>query len=166
MDRPQLDDPSSDGKYIVSSQIDPSTNRDIVLLSSSGDLKPQHIAATAANETQGQISPDGKWLAYTSDETGRFEIFVQSFPVPGSKRLVSTEGGIQARWRRDGKELFYVSADNMLMSIPVSPTGPNTFGVPVALFKMPPFRNITGLGTLAQYDVSPDGQRILINVLQ
>ena len=72
--------------------------------------------ATPANEIQGQISPDGRWIAYASDETGRWEIYIQSFPEPGAKQTVSVAGGAQPQWRADGRELFYVAADWTLMT--------------------------------------------------
>src|SRR5713101_5116974 len=67
--------------------------------------------AAVYTETNGQFSPDGKWIAYQSDESGRFEIYVQPFPGPERKTLVSSDGGVQARWRQDAKELFYLASD-------------------------------------------------------
>src|SRR5262249_19723530 len=133
----QLDDVSPDGKYAVGSVVNGPTNRDVLLVFLDGSGKSQPFAATVANETQGQISPDGKLIAYTSDENGKLEVFVQSFPSPGDKRVVSADGGLQPRWRRDGKELFYLALDEALMSVPILGTSPLAFGAPVALFKTP-----------------------------
>ena len=163
----QLNDWSRDGKYLIASDIDKATNRDIFLISvgeKTGEAQLQAFAATEANEVQGQISPDGKWIAYVTDETGVTEIVVDTFPKPGNKKLVSSSGGVQPRWSRDGKELFYVSLDRKLMSVPVLYKETLAFGVPAVLFETPALRATSyGLGTLAQYDISPDGQRFLIN---
>ena len=110
------------------------------------------------------MSPDGRWLAYTSDESGSWEVYVQSFPTPGHRRTISLNGGAQPRWRRDGKELFYLSTDRRLMAVKVHPgvdaRGVIDVGMPEALFQ-------TRIrGTLAspweEYTVSADGQRFLI----
>lgn len=166
----QLDDWSLDGKYLIGSYVDKSTNRDIVVISiekaagNPGEPQFQPFAATAANEVQGQISPDNKWIAYVTDETGSSEIVVDSFPKPGNKRQVSASGGVQPKWSRDGKELLYVSLERKLTSLPVTNKETLTFGVPAILFEMPSVRTTaSGIGTRAQYDISPDGQRILIN---
>lgn len=83
----------------------------------------------------GQFSPDGKWLAYASNETGKWEIYVTSFPTPHGKWQVSVGGGEQPRWRGDGRELFYLSTDSRVMAVPVT-TGANfDSGRPVALFR-------------------------------
>src|SRR5262249_29206426 len=112
-------------------------------------------------EQSGQFSPNGRWVAYETNESGRFEIVVQSFPVETGKWHVSTAGGIQPRWRPDGKELYFVSPDGKLMAASVTTSGATfTVGTPVALFPvmLPP-----GLGANRhQYAVSRDG-RFLIN---
>jgi Tol biopolymer transport system component len=97
---------SSDGRFLVYYEIDPKTQRDIWVLRLSGDRKPIPFLGTEASEAAGQLSPDGRWMAYTSDESGPFEIYVRSFPSAGSQKLVSTNGGIGPYWRRDGKELL------------------------------------------------------------
>src|SRR5262249_16234927 len=83
------------------------------------DRKPFPVATTTFNETDGQFSPDGKWVAYQSDGTGQFEIYVQPFPGPGASLPVSKNGGAQVRWRRDGKELFYIAPDDRLMAVAI-----------------------------------------------
>ena len=89
---------------------------DIWLLSMA-DRKPIPYLQTDFNELHGQVSPDGQWLAYTSDESGTWEVYVQSFPVLGHRRTISTNGGAQPRWRKDGKELFYLASDRRLMTV-------------------------------------------------
>jgi Tol biopolymer transport system component len=84
------------------------------------ETQPYSLLATEFEESNGQFSPDGRWFAYTSTESGRTEVYVQTFPVSGGKWLVSTGGGSQPRWRRDGKELFYIAPDKQLMSVKVN----------------------------------------------
>jgi len=110
---------------------------------------------------QAQLSPDGRWIAYVSNESGGNEIYVQPFTADGKlgadKKRISTGGGSQPRFRRDGRELFYVAADGQMMAVRVSGA---TFGAPVALFKT---RMLTGpLQPGIEYDVTADGQRFLI----
>jgi len=93
---------------------------DIWLLSMA-DRKPIPYLQTDFNELHGQVSPDGQWLAYTSDESGTWEVYVQSFPVLGHRRTISTNGGAQPRWRKDGKELFYLASDRRLMTVKIQP---------------------------------------------
>src|SRR5450432_2279989 len=105
---------------------------------------PAPFANTEFNEQQGQFSPDSRWIAYVSDESGRPEIHVQAFPVPaggGSKTLVSRDGGTQPRWRRDGKELFYVSLDGKIMAVDVSGEQAFKTSVPKSLFQVPIYGN-------------------------
>ncbi|HKV81936.1 MAG TPA: protein kinase [Candidatus Sulfotelmatobacter sp.] len=109
----------------------------------------------------GQFSPDGKWVAYASNETGKWEIYVTSFPVPRGKWQVSVGGGEQPRWRGDGRELFYLSPDSRVVAVPVT-TGANfDSGTPVPLFQAAPRQPIP-IYDLFVYDVSRDGQRFLI----
>jgi Tol biopolymer transport system component len=121
------------------------------------------VQKTQFTEVTPQVSPDGRWLAYATDETGRREVFVQAYPGPGGKWRVSSAGGGQPAWRADGRELFYRASDGTLMAVPIRVEGAGLdAGTPVALFNRPtvnysPFRN--------SYDVSPDGQRFLVNVL-
>jgi Tol biopolymer transport system component len=150
---------SSDGKFLVYRKTHERTGIDIAVLSLSSDRQPQNYLATQFNEDWGKISPDGHWMAYQSTESGRFEIYVQSFPEPGRKVIVSQGGGVLPRWRRDGKELYYVSADDKLMAVPVQ-TGANfSAGTPVPLFDVGSFsRRVNRYG----YDVSADGQKFLV----
>jgi serine/threonine protein kinase len=113
-------------------------------------------------ETQVRLSPDGRWFAYTSNETGRFEVYVDRFPDRGMKRMISTTGGGWPRWSRDGRELFYIASDNHLVSVPIT-SAPGRFaaGAPRPLFALRP-RLPDRLDAYA-YDVSPDGRRFVVN---
>jgi Tol biopolymer transport system component len=123
-----------------------------------GQRKPIPYLKTSSNQNNGQFSPDSKWIAYTSDESGHEEVYVQGFPATEQKWQVSNGGGNYARWRRDGKELFYRAGDGKLMAVSVRAAGRGLeFGVPVALFRI---IEPTGPHTYP-YDVAPDGQRIL-----
>ena len=112
--------------------------------------------------SNGQFSPDGKWVTYASNESGKWEIYVTSFPVAHGKWRVSTTGGEQPRWRGDGKELFYLSSDGKMMAAPVTTGAKFDSGTPVALFSATP-RQRAARTELFVYDVSRDGQRFLIN---
>jgi eukaryotic-like serine/threonine-protein kinase len=127
-----------------------------------GERKPFPYLQNGFNLTNPQLSPDGRWVAYASNESGRNEIYVQSFPTPSAKAQVSLEGGNQPRWRRDMKELFYMAADRRLMAVPIAAGAALQPGPPVALFETHLLD--TTLTLLPQYDVSPDGQRFLLNV--
>ena len=115
-------------------------------------------------ETQGALSPDGHWLAYTSDSSGRFEIHVQSFPAPGPRIQVSPNGGSSARWRRDGQELFYLAPDGTLMAVPVRASGAIEFGAPTGLFQF--FSSERGVpANQPPYDVTADGQHFIVSAV-
>jgi eukaryotic-like serine/threonine-protein kinase len=153
---------SRDGRFILYENLDPKTMFDIWVLPLTGDRKAQVLLQTPFNEQQGRFSPDGKWIAYLSDESGRSEVYVQSFPLTGAKWQISTNGGFIPRWRRDGKELFYISADHKMMSVDVS-AGSAGFEVKAAkaLFDAPV--DVANALTTNRYEVSADGQRFLIN---
>jgi hypothetical protein len=121
------------------------------------------LAQTPFNEVQGALSPDGRWVAYASDESGVFEVYVQAFPDGGNKRVVSSGGGAEPRWRADGRELFYVSADRRLMVVPTTRGPVFEVGKPEALFEM----NVRDLVAfyLKRYEVTPDGQRFVVQEL-
>ena len=146
---------SKDGKYILYA-------RDADLwFATIPELKTTPFLKAPPIVRNGQFSPDGKWVAYASNETGRWEIYVTSFPEARGKWQVSTGGGEQPRWRGDGKELFYLSSDAKMMAAPVT-TGANfDAGTPVALFQATP-REPVPLYDLFAYDVTRDGQRFLI----
>jgi Tol biopolymer transport system component len=154
---------SSDGRFLVTTTNDPKTRGDIWTVPLGGDRTPAPFANSSYDESSGQFSPDGRWIAYRSDESGRFEIYVQPFPGPGEKTQVSIDGGTEPRWRADGKEIFYISPDAKMMAVSFqSSGGAPDVGKPVPLFQTRKVRGGTG-NVLQQYDVSSDG-RFLINV--
>ena len=160
-DRVFPDSYSPDGRYIVYTTINTQTNRDIGVLPLFGDRKPFFYLHSTYNETQGHFSPDGKWMAYSSDESRTTEVYVQSFPAGGPRVRVSTMGGAQARWRRDGRELFYLSPGGHLMAVPIQTTPDLRVGTPSMLFHSSADPQ-SGLGTNANYDVTADGQRFIV----
>ena len=127
-----------------------------------GDRKPYPVVQTGATEDQGQFSPDGHWLAYTSNESGQAEIYVIPFPPsPGAKWVVSRGGGVQPRWGRNGKELFYISADSKMMSVEVSTRAAFQSGAPRPLFQTDIVDTGIRTGPMS-WDLAPDGNRFLI----
>ena len=155
---------SPDGKVLLYSAFDDVTRGDLWLLPMTGDRTPVPLVRTPSVEEQGQISPDGRWFSYTSDESGTSEVYVQSFPQPHTRWKVSTGGGGDSRWRRDGKELFYVSHDRQLMAVPINTRLTFEHGAPVALFDVgvPPSwyeaRNL--------YDVTRDGRFLFMQAIE
>ncbi len=153
---------SPDGNILVFAQINPGTGADLMAVPLNGDRKPFPIVQTNATEDQGQFSPDGHWLAYTSNESGQAEVYVIPFPpTPGTKWLVSRGGGAQPRWRRDGKELFYISADSQMMSVEVSTRPTFKSGTPHPLFQSDIVDTGIRTGPIS-WDLAPDGKRFLI----
>jgi len=124
-------------------------------------LKSTLFIKAASIVRNGQFSPDGKWVAYASNETGKWEIYVTSFPDARGKWQVSTGGGEEPRWRGDGKELFYISSDSKMMAVPVTIGANFDAGAPVALFQAVP-RQPVSTNDQFVYDVARDGQRFLI----
>ena len=159
---------SSDGRFLLYSSLEAKTGLDLLALPLTGDRKPFPVVQTAFNERNGQFSPDGHWVVYDSNESGRFEVSVQPFPGPGGKFQVSAGGGVPPRWRRDGRELFYIAPDGAVMVAPVRASGDGqTFepGEPIRLFRVPIYLGGAPPDNVKhQYDVTPDGQRFLINV--
>jgi eukaryotic-like serine/threonine-protein kinase len=161
-----LNDWSGDGRFLLYSEQDPKTRGDLWVLPLSGERKPFPYLATPFNEKHGRFAPtaDGAaphWLAYASDETGVDEVYVQSFPAAGTKVRISLNGGVQPRWRRDGKELFFVAADGTIMAAPVIMTASHFEAeAPIALCrpKQAPLPAIFA----SVFEVSTDGRRFLI----
>jgi DNA-binding winged helix-turn-helix (wHTH) protein/Tol biopolymer transport system component len=156
-----VSDWSPDGRYLVYVAQGPSTKQvwDLWLLPMAGDRTPVPFLRSPFNAIQPRISPDGRRIAYASDESGTFEVYVQSFPVPGEKLAISFSGGAQPQWRRDGRELFYMAADGMLMSVDVTPA-PWAVTKPKPLFRVPIGFWLRGRNS---YVASADGQRFLVD---
>ena len=157
---------SPDGNYIAYVDAFPGTGMDALVLPLKGERKPVPIAQTKFVEGSPKFSPDGRWLAYCSNESGRAEVFVQPFPGPGPKIQVSTEGGTDPLWRRTGGELYYRSGDKMMIvEVRTQPTF--TAGRPKLLWEghyshgMSSSCGAPGV-TSFNYDVTPDGQRFLM----
>jgi serine/threonine protein kinase len=126
------------------------------------EMKSTPFLKTPSTLKNAHYSPDGKWVAYASNESGKWEVYVTSFPAAQGKWQVSSGGGEQPRWRGDGKELFYLSSDGKVMSAPVTEGANFDVGAPVPLFQANP-REAVGTSEQLFYDVSRDGQRFLIN---
>jgi Tol biopolymer transport system component len=160
-----VSDVSPDGRQLLYQQMAPNGGFDIWALPIDGGPAAP-IVQTDANERAARLSPDGRWLAFVANNSGAFEVYVQPFPGPGSRLQVSSKGGDQPQWRSDGDELFFVSADAMLMAAPVTYAADRRAidgGEPIALFA-------AGSGGAspvlsADYGVSADGQRFLLNRL-
>ncbi len=160
-------DASSDGRLLLFASLDPQSGFDLWMLPLTGDPIPQVFLKTPFQESGAQFTPDGRWVAYHSNESGRYEVYVQAVDGQQGRTQVSTGGGAQPRWRRDAREIFYVSLESRMMAAPVKGTPGGRaldFGTPVPLFSV----DITGgpvlLNNTQQYAVSPDGQRFMVNV--
>src|SRR5713101_222540 len=148
---------SPDGQLMAFIEIDPTTGYDIWVLQM-GDRKAQPFLRTPFLESAPRFSPDGRWLAYMSDESGHYEIYVQPYPGPGGKWQISTECGTEPVWNPNGRELFYRSGDKM-MAVDIATQPGFTVSKPRVLFEGP---YLPTPATLPNYDVSPDGQRFLM----
>lgn len=140
----------------------PGTGADIWVLPLDGKQQPSVFVNSTFEERNPQFSPDGRWVAYTSNESARYEIYLRPFPASSGQFPVSTTGGIAPRWRQDGRELYYIAPDSKLMAVSfsVATTGrAPELGAPVALFQP---RILYGgtliIGIFWQYDVAPDGR--------
>jgi Tol biopolymer transport system component len=158
---------SLDGRFLLylvnSNDLSSKTRFDLWVLPMTGSRQPAAYLSTPFHEGRGQFSPEGKWVAYTSDESGANEVYVQSFPPGGAKWWrVSSKGGDWVRWRRDGREMFYIAADRRVMSVTVRGISSSLeFGTPQALFMIPVAVATSGNLAPYTYDVMPDGQRFL-----
>jgi len=142
---------------------------DLYLLAPGEDATPQPLIVSRGFQAQGQFSSDAKWIAYTSNESGRPEVYVRPRDGRAVQWQISAEGGAQPRWRGDGREIFYVSLDGTLTAVPVTFSSDDvSAGVPVPLFTERTLRtnnNVFYYGGAAAYDVTPDGRRFLVNRL-
>ncbi len=158
---------SPDGRYIAYMRVDPksNTNLDIWALpmfpDKSGEQKPFPVVATNFSDVAPSFSPDGKWLAYANNETGRMEVYIQPFPSGAGRWQVSTAGGSRPNWRKDGKELFFWSTDQQVMAVDVDQKGASLqLGAPHALFKATTVTSGSG-----PYTVSADGKKFVMNTV-
>jgi Tol biopolymer transport system component len=146
-----------DGSLLVTEEAGPDRH-DILVQPKDGSMARRY-AATPADETAARSSPDGRWVAYTSDESGRAEVYLESYPQPGRRVAISSGGGVHPVWRGDGRELYYWR-DGALVAVQLGAAEgdtPPAVGVQTVLFRAP---YVVGLNTM--YDVSSDGQRFVI----
>jgi Tol biopolymer transport system component len=149
---------SPDGRFILYALRDPKTGHDLWVLPMEGERRPFLFLQTPFGEQHGRFSPDGRWIAYVSNDQGREEVYVQPFPASGGKWQVSTNGGTNAHWRSDGKEIFYLSGGK-LMAVEVKPGSSFEAGAPKTLFDFAPLRALTPYGN---YAVMAMGERFLL----
>jgi serine/threonine protein kinase/Tol biopolymer transport system component len=153
---------SSDGKYLLCSQTGPKTGEDIWSLPMTGDPSAVPLVQSRYNEMNPSLSGDSRWMAYDSDESGRYEVYVQSFPDGKGRQRVSTNGGWYSLWREDGKELYYIADDGAFMAVPITATGSDlTIGRPQALFQAPRLL----FYHRRAYAVLDNGERFLFNAV-
>jgi hypothetical protein len=149
---------SADGRFVLYTfgGTFPATS-DIWALPLFGERKPFPVIQTEFSESQGALSPDGRWIAYTSDETGQPNVHIQPFLRAGGKHRISPNGGRNPHWRADGRELFYLDAAGTMTAVPIDPTAGPAAGLPKTLFP-------AGIvSTNNMYAVTKDGQRFLVN---
>jgi eukaryotic-like serine/threonine-protein kinase len=147
---------SPDGKFLAFTQ-----NYRLWILPLTADRRPYRFYAVDCYQQHGQFSPDGKWIAYSSNETGNFEVYVQPFPATGAKAQISTHGGAQPRWRGDRKEMYYRSRDGKVMAVSITLGAKLAVGLPHMLFQAGADPLYPDLGS--SYDVTRDGQRFIVN---
>jgi Tol biopolymer transport system component len=152
----RVTDWSPDSQWIVGSESRPGTREDLWMLRADGSSEPTPYAASPFNEIQAAISPDGRWIAYASDESGRFEIYVDAFPVPGTRARVTTGGGVDPRWRADTAELYFRRGTEVHAVRPL-----NASGQPEAVSTE---RLFDAGAEIRAYDAAADGQRFLLNL--
>jgi serine/threonine protein kinase len=151
------------GNYVLIRRNDPKTGADLVAVGVSGQPPPVVVAQSAHEETEGQFSPDGRWVAFVANDSGRPEVFLQSFPGAANRTQVSTAGGSQVRWSRDGHEIFYVAPGGRMTSVRVALDGASpAVKPPEALFQTTLATGTNVLGNKPQYAVARDG-RFLLN---
>ena len=155
---------SRDGRFILFRQIDPKTAYDIWFVSAepdSAEFTPRPFLQTTGNEAAAVLSPNGEWIAYAADESGRYEVYVQNFPDGGGKRQISTAGGLAPLWRSDGRELFFHALDGKLMAVQVENGSSMKTTPPATLFSFLP----AGALITPYYSVAADGQRFLLSTM-
>ena len=151
------------GNYVLVRRNDPKTGADLVAVAVSGQPSPVVVAQSAHEETEGQFSPDGKWVAFVANDSGRPEVFLQSFPGAANRTQVSTAGGSQVRWSHDGHEIFYIAPGGRMTSVRVALDGASPLvKAPEALFQTSLATGTNVLGNKPQYAIARDG-RFLLN---
>ena len=156
-------DVSSDGQLLVYSDASRTTNQDLWLLPLAGDQKPRPYLTTTAWEMAARFSPDGRWLAFVSTESEATEVYVAPVDDARAKYRVSAAGGIAPRWGRDGKELLYITPEGNLVSMPLMLGRQVQRGAPTLMFKLGSLYETAGLRGNAAYELTPDGERLLVN---
>ncbi|MET0618901.1 MAG: hypothetical protein ABW056_01415, partial [Thermoanaerobaculia bacterium] len=152
-------DASPDGRWLMYREYNPGTRGDLKYVALDGDRTPRIYIATADDETHAKFSPDGRWVAYVSDDSGRKEIYVAAFPDPARRFRVSASGGMQPQWSRDGKELFYIQADQLMASSVAHKGDDLAFSQAQPLFKLLFYSRMNpGFDLIAPYAVTPDGK--------
>ena len=149
---------SADGRFFLYTRVDPKTAHDLWVLPLAEGRQPALFLQTPFRESEGRFSPDERWIAYASNDQGRPEVYVRTFPASGGKWQISNSGGSQPWWRSDGKELYYLSNDGKLMAVEVKPGGNFEASAPRALFDLAPAR---ALGGASSYAVTAAGDRFL-----
>jgi eukaryotic-like serine/threonine-protein kinase len=153
---------SRDGRFLLYESAGPKAQSDLWVLPMRGPGKPFPYLVAEGTQSHGQFSPDGRWVAYTSNESGRQEIYVQAFPATGGKWQISTDGGDQPSWRGDGKEIFFVNPKLQIMAVDVKPGDAPEIGSPSSLFPIHTLSSVSLHGSRSSYVASPDGQRFLV----
>ena len=152
---------SADGRFVIYHAPSPHRGWDVWLQPMTERAKPSPIVQTDFNEMHGTVSPDGRWIAYTSDETGSMQVYVQSFPTAGNKSQVSVRGGYEPKWGANGDELYFISASRKLMSVKLQSGASFRAAVPEELFELPLSEPVASFPNT--YVVAADGRRFLVN---
>jgi eukaryotic-like serine/threonine-protein kinase len=149
-------------RHLLFHRVTEGKNRRISAFPMSGAGKTLSLHESAFDRGNAKLSPDEQWLAYESDESGMREVYVEAFPSQGPRYRVSTSGGSQPRWRRDGKALFFVAPDRHLTSVSFEGSGTPRLGIPHALFELP-IENPTLGYSRSSYDVDASGHKFLVS---
>jgi Tol biopolymer transport system component len=145
---------SRDGKWIVMTQLDQDTSQNVWLLDAAGTVPPTVVVRGPVRDNGGPVSPDGRWLAFTADDSGRFEAYVQSFPMPGRRVQASESGAVRVWWTRDGRQLVMLGSDLRTLSrVDLRPGDTLGVGTPTQFARLPP--------DIVWVDAMPDRQRFL-----
>jgi Tol biopolymer transport system component/tRNA A-37 threonylcarbamoyl transferase component Bud32 len=155
-----------DRRYLLIRREGANSGADLVAVTTEGERREIVVAQSRSDETEGQFSPDGRWVAFVSNDSGQPEVFVQSFPEARARTQVSTAGGTQVRWSADGNELFYVAPNGKMMAVPVTLGGATPdVKLPVPLFQTHLATGTNVLGSKPQYAVARDGRFLLNTVI-